>query len=329
MSDWLVIAARFALYGDLALLFGVPLFGLYGLRGEERHHPGLLPLRLLVAALAIAGIALSAIGFVAMAAAMTGTGLLQVEAGTLTMLLDQTSVGTAFLLRMAALAVCLFASLFLPRRPVAVLGTISVAAGIGLSSLAWSGHGAATEGSAGMAHLGADILHLLAAGAWLGALFALLLMVSRASPTDDAVTVRTLHRALDGFAGVGTAVVGLILVTGLVNGLFLVGLDNVMRAASGLWGQLMLAKIVLFLAMLAMAAANRFRLTPSLDRATPPRHCRRPQCGGGHDPGAGRLARHARAGERWIANIIAALDPDTMSDPRWDRVEKENGNDRV
>src|SRR3546814_12606566 len=47
--------------------------------------------------------------------------------------------------------------------------------------------------------------------------------------------------------------------------------------------------------------------------------------GGGHDPGAGRLARHARAGERRIANIIAALDPDTMSDPRWDRVEKENG----
>src|SRR3546814_11822581 len=44
--------------------------------------------------------------------------------------------------------------------------------------------------------------------------------------------------------------------------------------------------------------------------------------GGGHDPGAGRLARHARAGERRIANIIAALDPDTMSDPRWDRVER-------
>src|SRR3546814_20601228 len=40
-----------------------------------------------------------------------------------------------------------------------------------------------------------------------------------------------------------------------------------MRAASGLWGQLMLAKIVLFLGMLAMAAANRFRLTPGLERA--------------------------------------------------------------
>src|SRR3546814_15811165 len=74
-----------------------------------------------------------------------------------------------------ALPICLF----LPRHPVAVLGTISVAAGGGLSSLAWSGHGAATEGGAGMVHLGADILHLLAAGAWVGALAALLLMASQ------------------------------------------------------------------------------------------------------------------------------------------------------
>jgi putative copper resistance protein D len=273
VSDWLVIAARFALYGDLALLFGLPLFGLYGLQGAERRNRGLLPLRPLIAALGIAGIILSAIGFVAMAAAMAGTGFLKVEPGTLAMLLGQTSVGTALLIRMAALVVCLLANFLSPRHPVAALGTISVAAGVGLSSLAWSGHGAATEGSAGMVHVGADILHLLAAGAWVGALLALLLMASRASPRDDTVHIRTLHRALDGFADVGTVIVGLIVVTGLVNGLFLVGIDNVIRAASGLWGRLMLAKIVLFLGMLAMAAANRFRLTPSLERAIKRREC--------------------------------------------------------
>src|SRR3546814_19332195 len=70
---------------------------LYGLREGERHHAGLLPFRQLAGALAIAGIALSAIGFVAMAAAMAGTSLLQVEPGTLTMLFAQTAVGTAFL----------------------------------------------------------------------------------------------------------------------------------------------------------------------------------------------------------------------------------------
>lgn len=267
MNDWVVIAARFALYGDLTLLFGLPLFGLYGLRGEERHNHGLFPLHPLVTALSIAGIILSAIGFVAMAATMSGTGLLEVERGTLTMLLGQTSVGTAFIVRIAALAICLLANILLPRHPVAALGAIVILAGAGLSSLAWSGHGAASEGSGEMAHLGADILHLLAAGAWAGALLALLLMASRASLKEGATPVRTLHRALDGFAGTGTVIVGLIVVTGLINGLFLVGIDGLMRAASGLWGQLMLAKIILFLGMLAMAAANRFRLTPSLERA--------------------------------------------------------------
>src|SRR3546814_13948642 len=93
------MVARFALYGDLALLFGLLLFGLYGLREGERHHAGLLPFRQLAGALAIAGIAISAIGFVAMAAATAGTSILQVEHGTLTMQFAQNSVGTAFIAR--------------------------------------------------------------------------------------------------------------------------------------------------------------------------------------------------------------------------------------
>jgi putative copper resistance protein D len=267
VNDWFVVAARFALYGDLTLLFGLPLFGLYGLRGEEQRNRGLLPLLPRVAAMSIAGIILSAIGFVAMAATMAGTGLRQIEPATLTMLLGQTSVGTAFMVRIAATTICLLASPLLSRNPITALGIIVVSAGTGLSSLAWSGHGVATEGSAGTAHLGADIVHLLAAAAWIGALLALLLLASGASPKGEASNVRTLHRALDDFAGVGTMIVGLIVVTGLINGLFLVGIGDVMRAASGLWGLLMLTKIILFLGMLAMAAANRFRLTPSLERA--------------------------------------------------------------
>src|SRR3546814_15637413 len=123
-------------------------------------------------------------------------------------------------------------------------------------------------------------------------------MASRASPTDDAVYVRALHRALDGFAGVGTAIVGLIVVTGFVNGLFLVGLDNVMRAASGLWGQLMLAKIVLFLGMLVMAAANRFRLTPGLERATERRdHAQAPTTPRRRPAQTGKAPGRARDGQ--------------------------------
>jgi putative copper resistance protein D len=46
-----------------------------------------------------------------------------------------------------------------------------------------------------------------------------------------------------------------------------VGVDQLPHLAAGLWGRLMLAKIALFIVMLAMAATNRFRLTPRLERA--------------------------------------------------------------
>lgn len=266
MGDGPIIAARIALFGALTLLFGLSLFGLHGLRGEERQDRGLIPFRFCLGGLAAIGLAASAFGFVAMAAAMAGTGLSQVDSGTLAMLLGQTAVGAAFRVRMAALAVCLAASLPLVRHPTPALGMIALAAGTALATLAWAGHGAATDGGARMVHLGADILHLLAAGAWIGAVGALLFISVRASH-DGGAQVRTLHRALDGFAAIGTILVALILITGSINALFLVGVDQLPHLAASLWGWLMLAKIALFTVMLAMAAANRFCLTPRLERA--------------------------------------------------------------
>jgi putative copper resistance protein D len=265
-ADWPVIAARFALYGDLTLLFGLPLFGLYGLRGEERRDRRLIPFRPLIMALALAGVVLSTIAFIIMTAAMAGTGIFEVEPGTLTMLLSQTAVGTAFEVRTAALILCVLAASGVPRHPVAALGALSIAAGIALATLVWSGHGVATQGAAWAVHVGADILHLLAAGAWVGALFSLLALAARATP-GDAAAIRTLHRALRGFAAVGTIIVGLIVGTGLANGLFLVDLAEAPRLVTDPWGQLLLAKIALFGGMLALAATNRFRLAPALDHA--------------------------------------------------------------
>jgi putative copper resistance protein D len=266
MGEGPIIAARIALFGALTLLFGLSLFGLHGLRGEERHDRRLIPFSPCLGGLAAIGLVASAFGFVAMAAAMAGTGLSQVDSGTLTMLLGQTAVGAAFQIRMAALVLCLATSILLVRHPIAALGTIAVAAGTALATLAWSGHGAATDGGARMVHLGADILHLLAAGAWIGAVGGLLFIAVRTSH-DGVGQVRTLHRALDGFAAIGTVLVALILITGGINALFLVGVDQLPHLAAGLWGRLMLAKIALFIVMLAMAATNRFRLTPRLERA--------------------------------------------------------------
>ena len=56
----------------------------------------------------------------------------------------------------------------------------ALAGGI-LATMAWMGHAAATPGVDGYMHLGADVAHLLAAGAWLGALPPLALMLARAA----------------------------------------------------------------------------------------------------------------------------------------------------
>ena len=66
------------------------------------------------------------------------------------------------------------------------LGVVTIAAGLALSALAWTGHGAAGEGAIGWAHLLADILHLIAAGAWVGALIGLMLLVVRPAKRVDA-----------------------------------------------------------------------------------------------------------------------------------------------
>jgi putative copper resistance protein D len=76
-----------------------------------------------------------------------------------------------------------------------------------------------------------------------------------------------LHVALHRFSGVGSALVAVLVGTGLVNSWVLVGPGNL----EGLWttpyGQLLSLKLLVFVGMFGLAAANRFRLTPGLARA--------------------------------------------------------------
>lgn len=264
MADWPLIAVRWALYADLGLLFGVPMFGLYALRGEERAS--LLPFRAPIAALAAMGAVLSGVGFMLAAAAMAGTSLGGVDRSLLAMLLSETSVGGAFTAREAALILAFLCAVVLARKPVPLLLLASASGAVAVGTLAWSGHAAATEGSAATGHLIADIIHLLAASAWIGALAMLGAMVmSRGEASPERL--RTTHRALAGFATVGTIIVGLVVLSGLVNGLFLVGIENILSLGSNLYGQLLLVKLGLFGVMLLLAGSNRFRLTPALEAA--------------------------------------------------------------
>lgn len=261
----MAIAIRFGLYVDLMLLFGLPMFGLYALRGRERRSGEVIAFRGLLASLALLGLVLSVLALLLLAASMSGVPLGAVDRSAVDALVSGTSIGTAWQVRMAALLLTLYLAIAGWKRPVVALIGSAAAAGVALASLAWTGHGAMDEGTRGFIHLTSDILHLLAAGVWIGALVSLVLLIFRPATRMVAEHIILSHRALDEFATIGSLIVGVIVVSGLVNSWVLVGPANLGGLFTTLYGQLLLIKLMLFLAMLAFAAVNRFRLTPALE----------------------------------------------------------------
>lgn len=173
-------------------------------------------------------------------------------------------LGKAALVRAAAGGAAVLLLLVLPARrncwtAAALLGAIATA------SLAWMGHAAAGEGLTGAIHLAGDILHVIAAGAWIGVLFGFMqLLLPRPQVGEE---YRTVHAALQGFSGIGSALVAILLLTGVVNTWILVGPSNIAALWTTPYGRLLVLKIVLFLAMIGLASANRFRFTPELGNA--------------------------------------------------------------
>lgn len=259
MSDWQLIAVRFGVYATLAILFGLSAFGLYGLRGGGR---GALALRGWLIASSIAGLLLSASWLLLMASSMADVPLWPVDCAAIDDLLSGSAIGTAWKVRMIALVIAGLAA-----TRTRWLSVVAASSAVALASLAWTGHGSVGERMPGWAHLGADILHLIASAAWVGALVGLILLVARPIVRVDRNHLDMTHLALHGFGVVGTFVVATIVVTGLINSWFMVGIGNLSSLATTLYGQLLLAKLALFAVMLALAALNRFRLTPAFEHS--------------------------------------------------------------
>ena len=126
-----------------------------------------------------------------------------------------------------------------------------------IAPLALIGHAGATPGAAGQLHLASDAVHLIAAGVWLGGLPALALLLSLARPPRGLAA-----RAAARFSTLGIASVAALLASGIVNSWMLLSSPRDLIATD--YGRLLFLKIGLFAAMLAIAAVNRFHLTPRL-----------------------------------------------------------------
>src|SRR5262249_1456417 len=136
----------------------------------------------------------------------------------------------------------------LPRWAIAALLASAFAA-----ALVHSGHAAATAGWLGTFHRAADGLHLIAASAWLGGLLPLALLLAAAR--REEISLALACDATLRFSTLGLISVGALIATGIVNGWILAG--SVPALIGTEYGRLLLA-------MVAVAAINRLRLTPRL-----------------------------------------------------------------
>ncbi|WP_242127759.1 copper homeostasis membrane protein CopD [Sphingobium sp. Sx8-8] len=247
--DGVLVATRFALYADLAALAGLPLFW---------WSMGVAGRRTVPALLTAGGLLLSGLWLLASAAGMAGTPLLSPDWSVVAILLRDTPIGTMLAVRAGALLLILP---LLFRRAEGRNAAIALPAAIAAMTLAWSGHAAASEGMAGSAHRLADALHVLAAAGWLGALLALLGAVL--AGRQIGLTAVMLER----FSLFGTIFVATLIATGAFNAVMIVGLAQLPALLHSLYGRLLLVKLGLFAAMLLLAAANRWQLTPKLEHA--------------------------------------------------------------
>jgi copper resistance protein D len=193
------------------------------------------------------------------AAAISGQSFNQaMTSDVLLTVVNQTQFGLVFEIRIV-LAIILAGCLAYDRLPQA--RWLALAAALGLTAaIAWTGHAGATAGEAGILHLAADVLHLIAAAAWIGGLVSLaqFLGEARREPAHASFAREVTRR----FSVLGIAVVGTLLLTGIVNAWILVGSFNALFVTE--YGQLLTLKICLFVIMLGFAAVNRFWLTPQL-----------------------------------------------------------------
>ena len=291
MIDLGLIIARLLHYAAVTSLAGVLFFPLYAYTATEPKE--LFCRRQAVFLSAAVGALFSGLlWFLCSVANMSGSWAGVADHEVLWTVLNETTFGSVWMARMLLTVIILGVTAVRP----AIVGRDLVTAclvAVLLASLAGTGHAQIEEGWMSLVHVGSDAAHLLAAGAWLGGLVPLgfiLLDYSRGQgePIDN------VDRILLRFSSMGYAAVATLVASGLINSWFLVG--SVSSLLTTLYGQILLAKLGLFGAMLALAAANRFWLVPRMIET---------RAGASRDPSVwlGRLRYHV-LGEQFLGLLV-------------------------
>jgi putative copper resistance protein D len=265
METATLVGARLIQFSTALILFGAPMFFLYGFEsgGSQTAIAERLrwqrPIVLTAAVLALLG---ALVWIFSETAAVSDDPHDALNAAALWLILSATHFGHAALARIALLIVSIGTSLCVRRaRALWILQTL-LGGGI-VASFVWTGHGAMSRGAAGVIHLAADLLHLLTAGIWIGALFSLVVLVIRSNNSRALEAVRAAQFGLDRFSAIGVLVVAALVLSGLVNSWFLIA-PHWRALLTTLYGIILLVKLALFVGMLGLAALNRYWVAPSL-----------------------------------------------------------------
>lgn len=254
-----LIAARFVHYGALTFLFGALLFPSYAFSRADRDAgiEALRPLRTAMVAAAVLALLSAVVWFGAAVAGMAGDPAAALNLDTLSMTATTTPFGQVWISRfvvIAFLAGTVLSPLQGRRRLALTLTTVA------LALLAATGHARVGEGAVGWSHEIADAAHLLTAGLWIGALPCLAMLLTRSEFGRSVLALDAVRR----FSAVATPAVALLVLTGAASAVILTG--SPWTLASSLWGSLLILKVVIVTAMCALAAGNRWRVTPELAR---------------------------------------------------------------
>jgi putative copper resistance protein D len=205
-----------------------------------------------------------AVWFVLVAQSMSDSTLADIfSEDVLWTVLLQTGFGRDWLARfiLACLLAAILAVSFQGRgkRPLADIFAVVLAGGL-VGTLAFAGHAVGARGVEGIVHPAADFMHLIAAAAWIGMLLPLALFL--AAVARDEASIGAVYTVAKRFSNVGLVTVGVLLITGCINALYLAG--SIFAITETDYGRLLLIKVALFLLMIAIAAINRQVWTPRL-----------------------------------------------------------------
>jgi putative copper resistance protein D len=253
-------ACRFVQLALAMVVFGGTAFRFYALGGGAALGGTAFEgwLRRVVLVSAVFALVLAVALLLCQSAAMAGSTAAAFDPETVAAVLLETRFGCVWRWHLLIAIVLVLACGGRPRRRPPLILILSFRL---LASLGWIGHAAMDEGAAQITHELNQTLHLLAARLWLGGLVPLAWLIRRAR---DAVAIALVREAVGHFSRMGYIAVGLLAVTGAVNTAFVIG--DLPAVFDTPYGRLLVAKIMLFLAMVAVALTNRFRFAPRISR---------------------------------------------------------------